>query len=251
MAKAGKAKRPVAQPRKRKSGQHRHATAKAAAPTAGRVHVIGPGEIRFEAAGGVVVDPRGRATHFIGDPHPKRWQGDRIEIALRALYFGDIPARAQLPNSDLVLAVQNYMRDHDMVDAKRTRCLLRIRSCAPLAASRARANRFAGKQSAGNLSCWQSKRFVTLEFSAAPFPHVDAPLRRLVRRIKVPAPPTHRFQLSPERELDRILPLEQAARLCSLSADTIKRRHGDRLGATFPPASRWRPIRDALMLSKT
>ena len=45
MAKAGKAKHPVAQARKRKSGKHRHATTKPAAPTAGRVHVIGPGEI--------------------------------------------------------------------------------------------------------------------------------------------------------------------------------------------------------------
>ena len=66
----------------------------------------------------------------------------------------------------------------------------------------------------------------------------------------MPAPTSSHIQLSPERELDRIVSLEQAARLCSLSADTIKRRHGDRLVQLSPRRVGIR-IRDALLLPKT
>jgi hypothetical protein len=34
-----------------------------------------------------------------------------------------------------------------------------------------------------------------------------------------------RVQLSPEQELRRVLPLEQAAEITNLSPDTLKRRH--------------------------
>jgi hypothetical protein len=64
----------------------------------------------------------------------------------------------------------------------------------------------------------------------------------------VPAPTDNRIQLSPERELDRIVSLEQAAELCSLSADTIKRRHRDKLIRLSPRRTGIR-LRDALMLA--
>jgi hypothetical protein len=63
----------------------------------------------------------------------------------------------------------------------------------------------------------------------------------------VPAPTDNHIQLSPERELDRIVSLEQAARLCSLSADTIKRRWPNKLVKLSPRRVGIR-LRDALML---
>jgi hypothetical protein len=66
----------------------------------------------------------------------------------------------------------------------------------------------------------------------------------------MPAPTENRIQLSAERELDRILPLEQAAEVSSLSADTIKRRYRDKLIRLSPRRLGMR-LRDALMLSET
>jgi hypothetical protein len=58
----------------------------------------------------------------------------------------------------------------------------------------------------------------------------------------------HSVQLSAERELDRILSLEQAADVSSLSPDTIKRRHADKLVNLSPRRVGIR-LRDALMLT--
>ena len=66
----------------------------------------------------------------------------------------------------------------------------------------------------------------------------------------MPAPTYNHIRLSPERELDRILPLEQAAEVSSLSADTLKRRHLDKLIRLSPRRLGMR-LRDALMLSET
>jgi hypothetical protein len=65
----------------------------------------------------------------------------------------------------------------------------------------------------------------------------------------MPAPTDNHIRLSPERELDRIVSLEQAASLCSLSADTIKRRHADKLVKLSPRRVGIR-VRDALMLAE-
>jgi hypothetical protein len=56
--------------------------------------------------------------------------------------------------------------------------------------------------------------------------------------------------LSLERELDRIVSLDQAAGLCSLSADTIKRRWPNKLVKLSPRRVGIR-LRDALMLADT
>jgi hypothetical protein len=64
----------------------------------------------------------------------------------------------------------------------------------------------------------------------------------------VPAPTDNRIQLSAERELDRIVSLEQAAELCSLSADTIKRRYPNKLIKLSPRRVGIR-VRDALLLA--
>jgi hypothetical protein len=66
----------------------------------------------------------------------------------------------------------------------------------------------------------------------------------------MPAPTDNRVSLSAERELDRIVSLEQAAELCSLSADTIKRRHPHKLIQLSPRRVGIR-VRDALMLSES
>jgi hypothetical protein len=55
--------------------------------------------------------------------------------------------------------------------------------------------------------------------------------------------------LSPERELDRILSLEQASEVSSLSVETLKRRHRGKLIRLSPRRFGIR-LRDALMLSK-
>lgn len=65
----------------------------------------------------------------------------------------------------------------------------------------------------------------------------------------MPALTDNHVQLSPERELDRIVSLEQASALCSLSPDTIKRRHPTALVQLSPRRVGIR-LRDALMLSK-
>jgi hypothetical protein len=65
----------------------------------------------------------------------------------------------------------------------------------------------------------------------------------------VPAPTDNHIQLSSKRELDRIVSLEQAAELCSLSADTIKRRWPNKLVKLSPRRVGIR-LRDALMLSE-
>ena len=66
----------------------------------------------------------------------------------------------------------------------------------------------------------------------------------------MPAPTDNRIQLSSERELDRILPLGQAAEISSLSADTLKRRHPDKLIRLSPRRLGMR-LRDALMFTET
>jgi hypothetical protein len=65
----------------------------------------------------------------------------------------------------------------------------------------------------------------------------------------MPAPTYNRVALSPEQELNRILPLEQAAEICSLSADTLRRRHPDKLIRLSPRRVGIR-LRDALMLTE-
>jgi hypothetical protein len=66
----------------------------------------------------------------------------------------------------------------------------------------------------------------------------------------VPAPTDNHIKLSPELELNRIVTLEQAAKLCSLSADTIQRRWPDKLIKLSPRRIGIR-VRDALMLAET
>jgi hypothetical protein len=64
----------------------------------------------------------------------------------------------------------------------------------------------------------------------------------------MPTPTNKYVQLSPEHELNRILSLAQAAEVSSLSPDTIKRRHPDKLVHLSPRRLGVR-LRDALMLS--
>jgi hypothetical protein len=66
----------------------------------------------------------------------------------------------------------------------------------------------------------------------------------------MPAPTDNRIRLSPEQELNRIITLEQAAELCSLSADTIQRRWPEKLVQLSPRRIGIR-VRDALMLPIT
>lgn len=56
------------------------------------------------------------------------------------------------------------------------------------------------------------------------------------------------LNLSHERELDRIVSLQQAARLMGISADTIRRRHPDKILRPSPRRQGMR-LRDALMLA--
>jgi hypothetical protein len=57
------------------------------------------------------------------------------------------------------------------------------------------------------------------------------------------------FKLPPARELDRIVSLQQAQKISSLSPDTLKRNHPDKLVRLSPRRIGMR-LRDALMLSK-
>ena len=45
----------------------------------------------------------------------------------------------------------------------------------------------------------------------------------------MPAPSTRKFALDRERELDRVVTLRDASQLSTLSEDTIRRRHGDKI----------------------
>jgi hypothetical protein len=60
---------------------------------------------------------------------------------------------------------------------------------------------------------------------------------------------TSRFQLSPALELERIVPLELVIELTTLSRDTIKRCHKDKLIQLSPRRLGMR-LRDALMLKE-
>jgi hypothetical protein len=64
----------------------------------------------------------------------------------------------------------------------------------------------------------------------------------------VPAPTSNLVQLSPERELDRIISMEQAAAVSGLSADTLKRRYSDKIIKLSPRRIGMR-LRDALLLA--
>jgi hypothetical protein len=67
----------------------------------------------------------------------------------------------------------------------------------------------------------------------------------------MPAPTNNNYiRLNAERELDCILPLKQAAEVSSLSTDTIKRQHSDKVIKLSPRRLGMR-LRDALMLSET
>jgi hypothetical protein len=61
-------------------------------------------------------------------------------------------------------------------------------------------------------------------------------------------PTNDEFQLSPARELDRIVSLREARKISSLSPDTLKRNHADKLVRLSPRRLGIR-LRDALMLS--
>jgi hypothetical protein len=61
------------------------------------------------------------------------------------------------------------------------------------------------------------------------------------------APINDDFKLSPERELDRILSLQEAARVSSLSTWTWRREHADKI-ITLSPRRLGVRLRDALML---
>ena len=62
-------------------------------------------------------------------------------------------------------------------------------------------------------------------------------------------PSITRIQLSPEIELERIVPLEQAAEVEPLSPDTLKRRYPDRLVKLSPRRLGMR-LKHALLLSE-
>jgi hypothetical protein len=59
-----------------------------------------------------------------------------------------------------------------------------------------------------------------------------------------------RPRLSPELELERIVPLSEATRLSSVSEDTLLRHHRDKLVRMSPRRYGIR-IRDALFLSRS
>jgi hypothetical protein len=58
------------------------------------------------------------------------------------------------------------------------------------------------------------------------------------------------FDLSRDRELDRVVSLQQAARLMGISPDTIRRRHPDKILRLSPRRQGMR-LRDALLLEET
>jgi hypothetical protein len=74
-----------------------------------QTHYIGAGEIQIRSESSVRIKKHART--ILGYQHPRRWQGDRIEIVLKELYPGGVPSPDQLSNAELVLAVQNRMRE--------------------------------------------------------------------------------------------------------------------------------------------
>jgi hypothetical protein len=62
--------------------------------------------------------------------------------------------------------------------------------------------------------------------------------------------PDDDFKLSPELELQRIITLQEAQKVSSLSADSWKRHHGDKIIEMSPRRLGVR-LRDALMLRNT
>ena len=63
----------------------------------------------------------------------------------------------------------------------------------------------------------------------------------------MPTPTDSQVLLSEQRELDRIVSLQQAAELCNLSPDTFRRRYPDKLVKLSPRRTGVR-LRDALLL---
>ena len=64
----------------------------------------------------------------------------------------------------------------------------------------------------------------------------------------MPTPVDDDFKLSPELELQRIITLQEAEKISSLSSDSWKRHHGDKIIEMSPRRLGVR-LRDALMLS--
>jgi hypothetical protein len=62
--------------------------------------------------------------------------------------------------------------------------------------------------------------------------------------------PTDDFKLPPGLELDRIVSLQEATKISSLSADTLKRHHGTKVIELSPRRLGMR-LRDALMLDRS
>jgi hypothetical protein len=63
------------------------------------------------------------------------------------------------------------------------------------------------------------------------------------------AQPSSELDISRDRELERIVSLQQASRLMGISADTIRRRHADKILRLSPRRQGMR-LRDALLKSK-
>jgi hypothetical protein len=63
----------------------------------------------------------------------------------------------------------------------------------------------------------------------------------------MPAPVDHDFKLPPALELDRIITLQEAVKISSLSVDSWKRNHPDKVVELSPRRLGVR-LRDALML---
>ncbi len=63
----------------------------------------------------------------------------------------------------------------------------------------------------------------------------------------MPAPTNNRVTLSRDLELERIVPLDQAAELSTLSLDTLEREHADKI-IVLSPRRRGMRLRDALLL---
>jgi hypothetical protein len=72
-----------------------------------------------------------------------------------------------------------------------------------------------------------------LDFAAATLaslPQCDAVLMRLTAENQtMPAPTDNRVTLSRELELERVIPVGQAAELMGISEDTFRRKHADKI----------------------
>jgi hypothetical protein len=66
----------------------------------------------------------------------------------------------------------------------------------------------------------------------------------------MPTPVDNDFKLPPGRELDQIISLQEAEKISSLSVDSWKRHHADKVLELSPRRLGVR-LRDALMLRKT